>query len=152
MDIYGRGYFISPKGEAVEVVEHIEWVRDNLERVGLSPECMREIEEKYGAKEKGKIRKEVLFRVIKKGWIRIRTCNEMHVEVWVLDDLTKRRIRKFLRGFHDDPDLTMIINELATGKSRRMKVKKFLNPCDYPLPIFGFRIKGTCDGFRFVIG
>ena len=68
-------FFISPQGEVIVVpVSHIDAVIHDPHRFGITIEEIKEIYNKYNEKlgVEAKARAEILKKIIKQGWIRIR--------------------------------------------------------------------------------
>ena len=71
----GVAFFLSGSGNLIHVPDnHIGVVIRNPERFGLSSEDVRAAYKKHGERIgiEGEARKELLFRIISQGWIRIR--------------------------------------------------------------------------------
>ena len=68
-------FFISPKGQVVDCeINHIATIVANPKKFGLTKEYLKTVYDKHGEKmnTEGKARGEVIKRLIKTGWIRIR--------------------------------------------------------------------------------
>lgn len=68
-------YWLSPKGEVVDVGgTHIDVIINNPEKFGLTSKYIKDLHDKYGEKlsQEGKAREEIIIRVVKDGWIRVR--------------------------------------------------------------------------------
>ena len=68
-------FFISPKGQVVDCkINHITTIVANPKKFGLTKEYLQVVYDKHGEKMtiEGKARHEIILRLIKQGWIRIR--------------------------------------------------------------------------------
>ena len=71
----GPGFFISPKGGIIPVeTSHIGTIIKNPDLFGLSRDYIKAMFKKHGEKTgtEGKAREEILRRVMRNGWIRLR--------------------------------------------------------------------------------
>jgi len=68
-------FFISPKGQIVDTeINHIATIIANPKKFGLTKDYIQTVYDKYNEKVnvEGKAREEIIKRLIKSGWIRIR--------------------------------------------------------------------------------
>ena len=68
-------FFISPKGQIIDTeINHIATITANPKKFGLTKEYIKTIYDKYNEKinQEGKAREEIIKKLIKVGWIRIR--------------------------------------------------------------------------------
>ena len=85
-----EGYWVSPKGEVLATgrnTTHIKIVISNPKKFGETKQRIEKNYEKYGEglTWEGKARDEIMTRIIKRGWVRIRErANEWTVQIWKL--------------------------------------------------------------------
>jgi hypothetical protein len=68
-------YWISPKGEVIEVsTNHIDVVIKNPQKFKLTSEYITGLYDKYGETlgSEGKAREDIIIKLVKSGWIRVR--------------------------------------------------------------------------------
>lgn len=124
----GPGFFISPKGEIIPVdTSHIRTVIKNPEVFGLSREYIESKYTKLGEKTglEGKARDEILRRVLRNGWMRLRrhTNRYWSVQTGTVTDEKKRFIQMWAReiltgslGYTEhDPSMPAKIDGLEDG-------------------------------------
>lgn len=123
----GRGAFISPAGEFVEVPEHFEFVRDNHALFGFKPHEIQRFFE-VTKKNKAELRQELLTEVIRRDWIRLRLTKQWHFQYWRLDDWTLVRIREALKKWNAWENDIVFMGELSTGKRDEVRAAEILGP------------------------
>ncbi|OHB76276.1 MAG: hypothetical protein A2Z34_05705 [Planctomycetes bacterium RBG_16_59_8] len=101
----GKGWWISPSGEIVEIFEHYMFVQERPELFGFP----RADTLKWKSTDRDKI----LAKAIGRGWIRVR--NEEY-ETWELTPKAVSRIAKHLRITGADPGDPIRISELKFGR------------------------------------
>jgi hypothetical protein len=68
-------FFISPKGQVIDTeINHIATIVANPKKFGLTKDYIQAVYDKHGEKmnTEGKAREEIILRLIKQGWMRIR--------------------------------------------------------------------------------
>lgn len=93
-------FFLSPEGNLIPVpLNHISTVISEPERFGLTPAEIETTYRKYSERVgvEGEARKELLFEIISRGWIRLRRYPNKHWSV-TAGNLTPP-IQKILRGW-----------------------------------------------------
>lgn len=70
----GAGYWVSPKGEAIQIVTHIDAVTRHPEKFGYTKEDLEAVYARYGEPfgSERNARQEIIWVLVLKGWIRIR--------------------------------------------------------------------------------
>jgi len=111
----GRGYWISPEGGTIEISEHFDFVRDNPKLFGFKESEAKKFP-RITAKNRAKLRQELLTEVIRRDWIRLRITNEWHFQYWRLDDWTLGRIREALKKYGAYENDVVVLSEISTGK------------------------------------
>lgn len=85
-----EGYWITPSGQSISAIRHIEAIINNPKLFGETRESIEKTYEKHGEKIglEGSAREEVMIRAIEKGFIRVREYRNW----WSIDvnRLTKR--------------------------------------------------------------
>lgn len=103
------GWWISPVGESIEVIDHFDAVRSEPWRFGFRKH--------EGAHWTRRDRRFVLRRVISRGWIRARGHGPYTtLEVYELDGGTSSRIARHLRSVGAWRSERIDIHELKTRK------------------------------------
>jgi len=68
-------FFISPKGQVIDTeINHIATIIQNPKKFGITKDYIETVYDKYNEKmnTEGKAREEIIKRLVKSGWIRIR--------------------------------------------------------------------------------
>lgn len=132
----GPGFFISPKGEIIQIeTTHIRTVRQDPELFGLSRPWIESTHKKHTEKSglEGNAREEILRKVLKNGWVRLRrhTNRYWSVQTGTVTGETKSFIRRWaqeiLRGTCSyrevDPYMLIKIEGLEDGFRQDSRVQ-----------------------------
>ena len=95
----GRGHFLGPDGEVIDIFEHLAAVEEDPERFGLRPEDVhpRDIAERRNREER---RRRVLTQVLKNGFVRARFTKRRRVcEFWASNPEEERRRMAIIEAF-----------------------------------------------------
>lgn len=117
-----RGYWISPQGEVIELPQggtHIVDIVKNPEKYGQTEERLRKVYDKFGEPERygkeGKSRDEIMLRLMRRGWIRVRKARAGGAFLWTVETIKftnreKDAIFKFLndKAGSDDVSITVL--------------------------------------------
>ena len=138
----GPGFFISPKGEIIPVeTSHIRTVIKNPGLFGLSRDYIESRYTKHGEKTgtEGKAREEILRRVLKHGWIRMRRHPNRYwsVQTGRVTDEKKRFIQRWAQeilngesGYtENDPYMAVKIMGLEDGFNQEFAVEELARTC-----------------------
>jgi hypothetical protein len=92
--------WISPDGEILtDSGSHIEYVISNPDKFGLRRKYIEQIYAKYNEplKQEGKARKELIFELVRRGWIRLRRYPNQYwsINVFQLNDEVRARLCKW---------------------------------------------------------
>lgn len=81
-----KAYWLSPSGEIIAVpMTHIDMIRENPERFGLSQEYIDEMIKEHGRLYDGsKSRDVVMSRLMAEGWVRIRKVDSRQGSYWTV--------------------------------------------------------------------
>ncbi len=133
----GPGFFISPKGEIIPVdTSHMRTVIKNPEVFGLSRDYIESTYTKLGEKTglEGKARDEILRRILRNGWMRLRrhTNRYWSVQTGTVTDEKKRFIQMWAReiligkgGYREtDPYMPVKIEGLEDGLRHESNVQE----------------------------
>jgi len=125
----GEGYFISPRGDIIEVKTfHINEVLSEPEKFGFSNAEIDSLYEKYheGRGHEGKARKEILAKVLANRWIRIRhysRSDQYYVEAGNYSSKTQ----EYLQGFAEYL-LPATYEKLTSNSKEKPKIKDIGHP------------------------
>lgn len=103
-----HGFWIDPKGKVIELSQgqtHINHIINNPEQYNQSEERLRSVYDKFGEIERygkeGKSRDEIMLRLMRRGWVRIRKARAGGAFLWTVETIKfsnreKDNIYKFL--------------------------------------------------------
>lgn len=121
--MHTKAYWIFPDHKVLETSSHHQEVIKSPQIFGETVESVRETYKKYGEKLglEAHARDEILTRVIKRGFIRIREMkNSWSIQVWQLTDIEMDSIRRWTRKVFDevkDRYAPVKVTELSKGGS-----------------------------------
>lgn len=96
-----NAYFISPSGEILSVPRHhIVRIYDNPELFGTTRKRLDTLYEQFDESPpcEGQARNEIVLKVLKKGWVRVRYYSEsdtFNCQVYKLTEKVKKNVEKF---------------------------------------------------------
>ena len=131
-------FFISPKGQVVDCeINHIATIVANPKKFGLTKEYLKMVYDKHGEKmnTEGKARHEVILRLIKQGWIRIRRYKNF----WSINvDRLSGKVKA---------ELQMWANDLIQGKLGEKEQDVYMDVrIDYGSKVSMSKIKAMAQG------
>lgn len=98
----GTGYWLSPTGEAIEIYEHLNYMKKHPDVFGLTIEDIMFTPEERAAGPKGPAmnRERLIKRALVRGWIRFRRAPGMSptFDVWRMTDDALFRIDEAIRS------------------------------------------------------
>lgn len=122
-DYLTQGYFLTPDGRLVEVREHVVAVVDDPQAFGLSARDWDVVAARRGDPS---AREAVLVKVVRHGFVRIRGHRRyLTFEGYDLDARTQQRIAAALRQLGVHPEETIVVSDLATGRSYRGEARRY---------------------------
>jgi hypothetical protein len=126
-----EAYWIDPDGTIIPLTadRHINEITNYPEKFGLTKEGIAAVYKKFNEPpgSEGKAREEIIFNLIKKGWIRIRynSRGSFVIQVWKADNRTQDSIFDWAKwavkkdGVHKFTDVTIMeLNPRATDDIR----------------------------------
>jgi len=123
-----EGYWVSPKGEVLLIRgKHIQEVFRNPRKFGETEKTLADTYKKYNEpiNSEGKAREEVLTRILKRGWLRIRErSNSWTVQVWKMTKKLNDALwfwGKTVIGSAYDKYAPVNVFEIYRGGSKQMK-------------------------------
>ena len=135
-----EGFWISPDGEVLPVIEHIVTVMADPRRFGVDPDDKR-----IKAYQRGVVgaREAILTEVLERGWVRVRGARSGRsitavFETWRWYGDQKDNVIFSLRklGLHDEDNVEL--HELATKKGHRTTPEQLRAE---GIPLGGFRLE-----------
>jgi hypothetical protein len=120
------GYWISPDGDIEPIFEHLAAVESNPTKYGLTPKDVAYPADLKPAEREGR-REQILVKVMKNEWIRVRGHREYTTfEGWTFDDWFLGRIRIFLKNRHYWETDRVAISELSRKRFAEASVGELL--------------------------
>ncbi len=119
----GKGYWISPEGEIIEINEHYTATVNNPCFFKVPEETLKKFPKLSHTAEE---RKMLLSMVIQKGFIRIRDYKGYHIDLYNLSSKEYTLILEFLNKINADREEFIYLGILSKNKKQIvLKVKEF---------------------------
>lgn len=127
----GNGWWVGPRGEIIEIYEHLDYVKDNKEKFGLPLDFFMFTDEERALGPLGLAinRERILKEVIRRGWIRVRRAPRMTAtfEAWRLTDDVFFRVGEAIHAANlASPSESVRINSVRDDRAEIVNVSDLL--------------------------